>query len=92
MGKPIGGRERELTPTPRLGLIGQVSPLTSIEAGEPQGTILWLLLSSIYIKDLYDVFLKNTKLLADDTSRLSIVRNIKTWATHLNIGLRKINN
>ena len=35
-----GGGERELTPTPRLGLIGQVSPWTSIEAGEPQGTIL----------------------------------------------------
>ena len=76
----------------RVVLNGQVSHWTSIEPGVPQGSILGPLLFLIYINYLSDDFSTNAKLFADNTSLFSVVRDIKTSATHLNNDLRKISN
>ena len=59
--------------------------------GMPQGSILGPLLILICINDLSDD-LWSAKLFTDDTSLFSVVRNIKTSATHLNNDSRKISN
>ena len=46
----------------------------------------------IYINDLSDDLSTNAKLFVDDTSLLSVVRDINTSAIHLNNDLREISN
>ena len=74
----------------RVALNGQFSSWTSIEAGVPQGSMLGPLLFSIYINDLSDDLMSNVKLFADDTSLFSVVHDINTSSTNLDIDLRKI--
>ena len=76
----------------RVVLNVQVSHETNIEAGVPRESILGPLLFLIYINDLSDDLSTNAKLFADDTSLFSVVRDIKTSATHLNNDLKKISN
>ena len=76
----------------RVILNGQAFPWVSIEAGVPQGSILGPLLFLIYINDLFDDLSTTAKLFADDTSLFSIVQNVNTSASHLNIDLSKISN
>ena len=70
----------------KVALNGQLSSLTSIEAGVPQGSILEPLLFLIYINDLSDDLITNVKLFADDTFLFSAV-----YANNLNNNLSKIN-
>ena len=63
-----------------------------MDAGVTEGSILGPLLFLIYINDLSDDLSTNAKLFADDTSLFSVVRDIKTSATHLNNDLKKISN
>ena len=76
----------------RVVLNGQYSSWTSIEAREPQGSILGLLLFFIYINDLSDDLTTNVMLFADDTSLFSILHNMNTSTTNLNNDLNKIKN
>ena len=72
----------------RVALNGQFSLWTSIEAGVPQGSILRPLLFLIYINDLSDDLMANVKLFVDDTSLFSVVHDVNTSSTNLN--LRKV--
>ena len=62
----------------RVVLNGQHSKWANIEAGVPQGSILGPLLFLIYINDLPDNLISNSKLFADDTSFLA------SFKSHLN--------
>ena len=75
----------------RVVLNGQYSSWASITTGVPQGSILGLLFSLIYINDLSKNLSPNPKLFADDTSLFSVVHNLKTATNNLNEDLKKIN-
>ena len=75
----------------RAVLNGQISTWKNINAGEPQGSILGLLLFLIYINNLTEGLTSNVKLFADDASLFSIVHDTQTSANHLNKDLKIIN-
>ena len=59
----------------RVDLNGQHSKWASIEAGVSQGSILCPLLFLIYINDLPDNLISNSKLFADDASLFSVIND-----------------
>ena len=69
---------------------GQHSPWINVEAGFPQGSILWQLFFLIYINPLSDNLTSNTELVADNISLFSIVRNINSATNNLNSDLMKV--
>ena len=75
----------------RVALNGELSSLSNIDSGVPQGSILDPLLFLIYINDLSEGLTTNAKLFADDVSLFSVVDNISLSATNLNSDLSKIN-
>ena len=62
----------------------------NINAGIPQNSILRPLHFWIYINNLAEELLSNTKLFAGDTSLFSVVHNIDSSAAELNNDLAKI--
>ena len=68
----------------RVGLNGQHSSWTNVQAGVPQESILGPLFFLIYINDLSDDLNSNPKLFADDNSLFSVVQNINSTANDLN--------
>ena len=74
----------------RVGLNGQHSSWTNVQAGVPQESILGPLFFLIYINDLSDDLNSNPKLFADDNSLFSVVQNINSTANDLNGDLIKI--
>ena len=74
----------------RVLLSGQTSDWKTIQAGVPQGAILWPLFFLIYINDLTDNLSINVKLFADDTSLFSEICDPLETANVLNNDLRKI--
>ena len=75
--------------TQRVILNGQYSSWAKVEAGVPQGSILGPLLFLIYINDLSDNLASNPKLFVDDTSLISVVKNVDASNIDLNNGLKK---
>ena len=71
----------------RVVLNGQNSSWANVEVGVPQGSILRPLLFLIYINDLPDNLSTNVKLVADDTSLLSVIHDITTSSCDLNYDL-----
>ena len=76
----------------RVVLNGHCSPWADFSAGNPQESILGLLLFLIYINDLSDGLKNEGKLLADDTSPFSVVHDINTLVSDLNEDLETIGN
>ena len=74
----------------RIVLNGQVSTLTSVNGGVPQGSILAPLLFLIYSNDLPNNLSSNVKLFADGTSLFSVIQDINVSAEELNEHLKKI--
>ena len=74
----------------RVVLNGQISEWGKINAGVPQGAILGLLFSLIYINDLTDGTSSIVKLFADDTSLFSVVENKNNSASQLNNDLDEV--
>ena len=74
----------------RVVLNGQTSEWEKINAGVPQGSILGLLFSLIYINDLTDRIPFIVKLFADDTLLFSIVQNKNNSTSQLNNDLDKL--
>ena len=70
-------------------LNGQYSSWAKVEAGVPQGLILGSLLLLIYINDLSENLVSNPKLFADNTSPLSVVKNVDASNIHLNNDLKR---
>ena len=64
----------------------------NIEAGVLQGSILGPLLSLVYINDLPDNLISNSKLFADDASLFSVINDKHLSANKLNQDLNRINN
>ena len=75
----------------RVVLNGKCSSWTNIETGVPQGSILGPLFFLLYINDLSDNLITNSKLFADDTSLFFIAHDPNATANDLNKDLRKIN-
>ena len=75
-----------------VGLNGQVSTWTSVNAGILQGSVLGSLLSFIYINDLSDNLSSNVKLFADNTSLFSVIHDIAVSVGRLNWNLKRISN
>ena len=65
---------------------------SNIEAGVPQGSILSPLLFLIYMNELPDNIISNSKLFADDSSLFSIINDKRLSANKLNQDLNRINN
>ena len=76
--------------TQRVILNSQYSSWAKVEAAVPQGSILEPLLFLIYINDLSENLASNPKLLADDTSLFSVVKNVDASNIDLNSDLKKI--
>ena len=76
----------------RAVLNEQVSKWAAVKAGVPQSSILGPLLLFIYISDLPNELLSNSRLFADDTSLFSVVRDMNLSANVLNSDLLKIDN
>ena len=74
----------------RVVLNGQVSTWKNIDAGVPQGSILGPLLFLVYINDLPDGLISNTKMFADDTSLFVKVLDMQNSARTLNDDLNMI--
>ena len=74
----------------RVLLNGQFSSWLPINAGVPQGSVLGPLLFLIYINDLSDNLISESKLFADDTSIFSIVYDVNKSAEELNKDLNVI--
>ena len=72
-----------------VGLNGQVSTWTSVNAGILQGSALGSLLSFIYINDLSDNLSSNVKLFADNTSLFSVIHDITVSVERRNWNLKK---
>ena len=68
-----------------------MSTWKNINAGVPQGFILYLFLFFIYINDLEEGLTTNVKLFADDKSLFSVVHDTQTSANDLNKDLKIIN-
>ena len=76
----------------RVVLNHQHSKWANIKAGVPQGSILSPLLFLIYINDLTDNLISNSKLSVDDTSIFSVINNKHLSANKLNQDLNRLNN
>ena len=76
----------------RVVLSVQHSKWANIEAGVPHGSILGPLLFLIYINDLPDNLILNSKLFADDVSHFSVINDKNLSANKLNQDLNRINN
>ena len=76
----------------RVVLNDQHSKWANIEAGVPQDSILGPLLFLIYINDLPDNLISNSKLFAGDTSLFSVINDKHLSANKLNQDLNRINN
>ena len=74
----------------RVVLNGQCSNWDKISAGVPQGSVIGTLFFLIYINDITHNIACNIKLLADDTSLFSIVRDENVAALDLRQDLGKI--
>ena len=74
----------------RVVLNGQSSSWTNVKAGVSQGSILGPLLFLIYINDLADGLLSNTKLLADDASVFYVFHNSVITTLEFNSNLSRI--
>ena len=75
----------------RVALNGQTSKWTPVNAGVPQGPILWSLLFLIYIYDLSIGISLKPRLFIDSTSVFSVVQNVHTSVNNFNDDLVKIN-
>ena len=71
-------------------LNGNQSTWVNTEAGFPQGSILGPLFFLIYINNLSDDLLPNTKLFADDTSLFCVMQNINSTTKDFNNDISKI--
>ena len=69
---------------------GQSSKWSLVEAGVPQGSILFRLLFLVYINDLPQGLRCNAKLFADDTSLFSTITSPAISSSNLNDDLLKI--
>ena len=74
----------------RVVLNGSFSEYANVESGVPQGSVLGPLLFLVYINDLENDIKSNIKFFADDTMLFSIVRNVETTASDLNVDLECI--
>ena len=75
----------------RVTLIGQVSSWAGVNARVHQGSVLWPLFFLVYINDIADGLLSNTKLFAYDTSLFPVIHDINTSANELNNDFYQIN-
>ena len=76
----------------RVVLNGQNSPWVNVEAGAPQGSIFRPKLFLIYVNDLSENLVLNSKLFAGDTSLFSVMFDKNLSAKNLNDYLNRINN
>ena len=75
----------------RVVLNGKNSTWVSVEAGVPQGSILALLLFLIYVNDLSENLVLNSRLFVNDKSLFSVIFDKDLSAKTLNDELNRIN-
>ena len=73
----------------RVVLNRQSCNWVDVKAGVPQGSITGPLLFIIYINDLPEGLITNTKLFADDMSLFVVVQDIAASTTELNNNISK---